>query len=1321
MRCLTGKRTLSLFLLGLLVSCDCSVLAFISAQDTRPKDERGLGIRPNAANPQANQAKSGGTKPEIVLQAGITSPQTQIGFSRDGRLLASTGMYGNSIKLWDVSSGRLLRQLESSIPSIGGSSMTRPFRFSTDGRTLIAVADARVRRWEVDTGRELDGTALSGAKDLISAVLSEDGRILAGSSVKRNSVGLWDTTTGRELPSVTLDEDEDMASNDSFALSGDGRFLAMLTQTVKASANRKRIDASTTRQIRIWDVNSGKNPQTLKVSTTPLQFGVAGDEKLSLTFAGDGVWIAFREDTSTKIWDLAAGRELKVFNSPRISGALSDPTFGMFASRLLFSPDRRLLSEVTEGNRIALLDASSNAVLHQLAGHVGPIVGLSFSADSTVIASSGIDNRIRLWDTTTGREIRTLSGAALPVSDIAFSTDGKSLVIAGHQSVNTWELTTGGVQRGVVLPDDYARPRQYGMLERSGFLSRDGRLVIAGSATQPIAKVWEARTGRELGNISLAAGKELGNVAFSGDGTAVALIEKNQQTHKSLDPRASQQAPTQAPTNVQTQSIAIPDMTKVMEQMKKDPKKMQEMMKKAQEAMAKGDFSAGMAALDSLGVTPSMPKVNKSSNNARIFDAASGRQLQEIAVAGGGFINDLIGDTAISSSSLAFSPDGRVLASSVGFSAPISLRDMSTGQELRALKATNSVGVYALGWSPDSQKLASAHCVMKRNMMDPNSADNFSFEDMIFSVKVWDAKSGSELRTLAGHKNFVSRLAFSRDGSLLATGGTDSTIKLWDLLAGRELRTLKAHTGSISALDFSADGRFVVSGSEDGSTRLWSTQSGELLATLISLNNGDDWLVATPDGLFDGSPGGWNQILWRFSPTIYDVSPVEIFFNEFYHPGLLPDILAGRKIAAVADISKKDRRQPRLNIDTGDPQSQTVSTRTIKVRINISEAPAGAQDVRLFRNGSLVKVWRGDVLKGQTGAVLETTISVVAGQNRLTAYAFNRDNVKSPDATMAVNGADSLKRPATLHLLAVGVNRYANPDYDLKYAAADARAFAEEVERQQMKLGGVGQIEVTTLFDKDATRANILHAIRRLSGSQDAQPPAGAPAALEKIKAAEPEDAVVVFYAGHGTAQNQRFYLIPHDLGYAGPRTELDDAGLKTILSHSVSDLDLEQACEGIDAGHLLMVIDACNSGQALEAEEKRRGPMNSKGLAQLAYEKGMYILTAAQSYQAAMEAEQLGHGYLTYALVEEGLKTPAADGQPKDGRVVLREWLDYATDRVPRMQESKLKEGRGLKHAVVFVEGEEKVEEVDKRSVQRPRVFYRREPESQPMVVAKP
>ena|SRR5215475_4027913 len=137
------------------------------------------------------------------------------------------------------------------------------------------------------------------------------------------------------------------------------------------------------------------------------------------------------------------------------------------------------------------------------------------------------------------------------------------------------------------------------------------------------------------------------------------------------------------------------------------------------------------------------------------------------------------------------------------------------------------------------------------------------------------------------------------------------------------------------------------------------------------------------------------------------------------------------------------------------------------------------------------------------------------------------------------------------------------------------------------------------------------------------------------------------------------------------------------------------------------------NSGQALEAEEKRRGPMNSKGLAQLAHEKGMYVLTAAQSYQAALEFTQLGHGLLTYVLVEEGLKTPAADRLPKDGEVLLREWLDYATQRVPQMQEEKLIQARGARSKVVA--GPQRSE------MQRPRVFYRREVESRQMVIAKP
>lgn len=220
--------------------------------------------------------------------------------------------------------------------------------------------------------------------------------------------------------------------------------------------------------------------------------------------------------------------------------------------------------------------------------------------------------------------------------------------------------------------------------------------------------------------------------------------------------------------------------------------------------------------------------------------------------------------------------------------------------------------------------------------------------------------------------------------------------------------------------------------------------------------------------------------------------------------------------------------------------------------------------------------------------------------------------------------------------------------------------------------------------------------------------------------AAEPEDAVFVYFAGHGTASGARFHLIPHDLGYTGRRDSLDRAGLQSILDHSVSDLDLEKVFEGIDAGRLFLIIDACNSGQALEAEEKRRGPMNSKGLAQLAYEKGMYVLTAAQGYQAALEAAQLGHGYLTYALVEEGLRAAAADQAPKDGLVSSREWLDYATQRVPQLQLAAMEGGRKQKRELAFIEGEEAVKELPRRQLQTPRAFYRREVEAAPFIVAK-
>jgi hypothetical protein len=101
------------------------------------------------------------------------------------------------------------------------------------------------------------------------------------------------------------------------------------------------------------------------------------------------------------------------------------------------------------------------------------------------------------------------------------------------------------------------------------------------------------------------------------------------------------------------------------------------------------------------------------------------------------------------------------------------------------------------------------------------------------------------------------------------------------------------------------------------------------------------------------------------------------------------------------------------------------------------------------------------------------------------------------------------------------------------------------------------------------------------------------------------------------------------------------------------------------------------------------------------------------------------GHGFLTYALIEKGLKQGAADREPKNGSIDIREWLNFATDEVPKMQENNSREAlRGRGRFIVFVgdgsqtrmfERDQKPED----NVQRPRVFYRRELESNPLVIA--
>ncbi|HST52628.1 MAG TPA: caspase family protein, partial [Pyrinomonadaceae bacterium] len=986
---------------------------------------------------------------------------------------------------------------------------------------------------------------------------SPDARLVASGSAD-NTVRLWDAETGRELRSLAGHK----AYVRAVAFSPDGRTL---------------VSGSTDGSVRRWDVSTGQTGATIE--------GVGSI--ISLAFSPDGRALAAGTmDGAIKLLDAATWSETRT-----LAGHKNQVT------SLVFSADGRTLASGCKDGTIKLWEASSGRELRTLAGHAGLVKSVAFTPDGKLLASASFDGTVKVWKASDGGEARTLQGFAGKVVAVTFSADGRTLLAAASdRSARVFDTATWNEARA--LKGDGGADAGEAPSEVAAF-SADGRFLVTSNGDKTVQLRDLANDSANNADASVASNKASGtglsdtrvfqsyssgvySTAFSADKHWFATGNKD-KTIRVWEVATGRKVRTFTGHTGWVTSLAFSPDSRLLASASLSG------------AVKLWDNETGREARTLEGHAESVNAVAFSPDGKQLATASGDSTVKLWDVATGRTLRTLSGHTA-EVNTVAFSPDGKFIASGSADKS-VKLWDAASGQFARELKG--QAEVFSVAFSPDGSKLAVA------------CKDG--------PVELFDTATWNEAREFKGHTGGVRGVAFSPDGTRLATGSADATARLWDVASGGELFRMSGHTDAVNSVAFSADGSWLSTGSEDGSARIWDASTGALAATLVSTTDTRDWLVVAPDGLFDGSPAAWSQILWRFNRDTRSVAPVELFFNEFFYPDLLADILAGRRPRAPHDIAQIDRRQPQLKISlAGDAtKADAVTSRTVKVRIEVTDAPAGARDLRLFRNGSLVYVKHGEVASNGGRVALETTVPVVAGENLFTAYAFNRDDVKSADALLTLRGADGLKRTPTTYVLAVGVNEYANKNYNLKFASADATDFVEEVRRQRARVEPSGKIEVAMLLDGEATKRNIETALRRLSGEEVGPLAADAPKSLAQLQAAQPEDVVVVYFAGHGTAQRNRFYLIPHDLGYTGEREIKSEVGLQTILDHSINDEELAKILEPLNAGQLVLVIDACNSGQALEAEEKRRGPMNSKGLAQLAYEKGMYILTAAQSYQA--------------------------------------------------------------------------------------------------------
>jgi WD40 repeat protein/serine/threonine protein kinase len=529
-------------------------------------------------------------------------------------------------------------------------------------------------------------------------------------------------------------------------------------------------------------------------------------------------------------------------------------------TQLAYSPDRRWLAVASEDSVIRLYHPPSTLVGiligHYQRGQPNVPIQLSWSPDSRYLASNGYaDASVRIWEVESGRAVRSLE---LPggVHNIAWSPDGRAIACASqhNRAVVLLDARTGrqlfsleGHQGGVgaiawapavgqaFLPAEApATERQTGM---------SAPLILASGGEDRTIRLWDTASGRPLRTITGHTGY-IRRIAWAPDGDRLASTAQGDDQVRVWDAKTGQQvatAPNRNPGGIVNLAWRAGSDRKI------------------ENTLAYCDGTAHLW-------EPASNRPPRNLPSGIFLNAVAWSDSKFVTVAGmaqgggRGMVEtwDTTTNTLASSSEghqlwpsgqrLAWSPNGRILATVDYPLTNVSLWDAPTGALLRTLTGHNS-HVMVAAWSPDGATLATG------------SLDN--------EMRLFDPKSGTLLRQCSGHTQGVLALAWSSDGKQLASGSADGTVRLWDPRIGPVRVINTGHGDGVRTLAWSpTDAQLATGGGEaDRTVRFWNPGTGTALLQPCAHPHGLTALAWHPDGksLAAGMTTGDSVFVWNTS------------------------------------------------------------------------------------------------------------------------------------------------------------------------------------------------------------------------------------------------------------------------------------------------------------------------------------------------------------------------------------------------------------------------------------------------------------------------
>jgi hypothetical protein len=365
---------------------------------------------------------------------------------------------------------------------------------------------------------------------------------------------------------------------------------------------------------------------------------------------------------------------------------------------------------------------------------------------------------------------------------------------------------------------------------------------------------------------------------------------------------------------------------------------------------------------------------------------------------------------------------------------------------------------------------------------------------------------------------------------------------------------------------------------------------------------------------------------------------IERFFDQFFDPSLVENALEDSPRLNQINLIEQLESSPPPIIEIISPDNNTMTVEnTTRLLFKTTNMGGGINEIRVTNNGKGVAGFRVTEEKVQKkGKSMFSTfdVALVPGLNVVEISAFSEGRIESKKQRIDIT-MDAPDVKANCYILSIGINEYTNPSLNLNYAKKDAASFSTIFRIKGKKL--FENVEIISLADKKATRENIATEIRKIA------------------ELANPQDVFFMFYAGHGSMLDEKFYFIPTEV------VRLYDAD--KLKEFAIADTQMQDMLKDIKALKQMIVLDACHSGASTEVLALR-GSSEEKALAQLSRTTGIHVLAAAGSEQTAAEFESLGHGLFTYLLLEA--LSGRADGAPHDGKVTVYELRSYIDNLVP-------------------------------------------------------